>query len=224
MRIKILVTIFISIITIGIISFAVPILQEDGVRFCEEVPVRVSFYTWQGSPNRGVLLRIGLTLAAHEEFLSEYKMPRLEFGGLHVSGESYVIIQLKNNDPYNINIKDNESLAELLGASRSTVHISPGSPLLVVKYEEVRFSYRELNYITNVLLDLLEKMGEHNITFLGAGVLDNRVSVGIDVGVDIDTALDNIVEYLMNYHGIYDESYYRDIILIEEFGRMRIGF
>ena len=224
MRIKILIAIFISIIAVGIISFVVPILQEDGVRFCEEVPVRVSFYTWQDSPDRGVLLRIGLTLATHEEFLSEYKMPRLEFGGLYVSGESYIIIQLKNNDPYNINIKDNELLAELLGARRSAVHISPGSPLLVVKYEEVKFSYRELNYITNVLLDLLDKMDEHNITFLGVGVLDNRVSVGIDLEVDIDAALDNIVKYLMNYHGVYYESYYRDIILIEEFGRMRFGF
>ena len=198
-------------------------LSLSEARFCEEVPIRISFYTWQSSPNRGILSRIGLTLVEHEDFAAEYMRPRLEFGGLYVSGESYLIVQLKNNDPYNINIKDNESLAELLGASRSAVHISPGSPLLVVKYVEVRFSYRELNYITNVLFDLLEKMGEHNITFLGAGVIDNRVSVGVDIGADMDAALDTIVKYLMNYHGVYEESYYRDIILIEEFGRMQIG-
>ena len=220
MNIKNLIFVFVLAVVIGTIvlgkfpQIGNNILKNNQFILCDEEPIRISLCMQENIHDVNILSRIGLTLVEHEEFAAEYVKPRLEFGGLYVSEQSYLIIQLKNNDPLSITIQDNETLSSMLGVSRSEIRTSASQPLLAIKYEEVRFSYRELNEIVNLLLDtqLQYKM----LTFLASCVFNNNVSVGVDIGADIDVALDNIIEYLLITCGTHDEDYYRDIIVVKE--------
>ena len=223
MQKKILIATSALILVAGLFAFALQnqrfedISQENLFILCDELPIKISFYALPHSQDRGTLAQIGLTIADHEDFIREYKMPRLEFGGMRVSDcQRNLIIQLKNNDPYNIDISDHESLRYIIGAKRSEVSLDSHTHVYNVKFEEVRFSSRELNEIANLLANE-RQMRYHNLNLLIADVLYNRVTIGISPDEDADATLKSIVKYLMDAHGIYDENYYRDIIRMVEF-------